>query len=885
VKELSKNYSSTDTEDKIFSLWEEDGYFHVNPDEDNKAYSIVIPPPNVTGVLHMGHALNATIQDIMIRKARMDGFNVKWVTGTDHAGIATQNVVERKLKKENITRHDLGREKFLKEVWKWKEEHGGVIINQLKKLGASCDYQDERFTMDEGLALAVRECFVRLYEKKLIYRGNRIIHWCPRCLTALSDEEAEHFDTEGKLYTLYYRFKDGDGHIAIATTRPETLLGDTAVAVNPDDEKFKDLIGKKVIVPFVDREILIIADDFVDPEFGTGLVKVTPAHDPNDFEMGQRHNLEQIVVIDNHGIMNENAGKYKGLDRFECRKQIVQDLEVLEQLESIDAHDMAIRKCYRCSTIIEPLISKQWFVKMKPMADNALKAFHSGSPEFYPERFGNIYKSWLTGIRDWCISRQIWWGHQIPVWYCEECSEMTVSRSEHVKECSHCGSENIKQDADVLDTWFSSWLWPLSTLGWPEKTKELEFYYPTNILVTAQEIIFFWVARMVMAGLEFNETHPFHKVYIHGTVRDDNGLKMSKSYGNVIDPLKIINEFGADALRFSLMIVSSRGNDIYISDKKFEIGRNFATKIWNASRFLLSNLENSELTVDSYKLFESSFSHDDKLILYKTQELINFVDKTIKDLKFNDTALCLYEFFKTYFCDRYIESVKKYLFEDSKDKERSLSILYFVLTRFLLCVHPVMPFISEELWQILREIDPSLYKLIAKARFPEVTELLEMDKVLLYTEEKYELLKAGRNLKKEFNISSKVKVAYIIKSSEDKIDFLRDEVESISKALKSSSIKVVEHLDLESPMPSEITPLGTIFMVLDKDMIDFDAEKKRLMKKIETLDKFINGVSKKLGNENFLKNAKAEVVEKEKKKFVKTKEEREKLLLSLKFFS
>jgi len=885
VKELSKNYSSSDTEDKIFSLWEQDGYFHIEPDGDKEAYSIVIPPPNVTGVLHMGHALNATIQDIMIRKSRMDGFNVKWVAGTDHAGIATQNVVERKLKKENITRYDLGREKFLEEVWKWKEEHGGVIINQLKKLGASCDYEDERFTMDKGLALAVRECFVRLYEKKLIYRGNRIIHWCPRCLTALSDEEAEHFDTKGKLYTLHYHFKDEDGHIAIATTRPETLLGDTAVAVNPDDERFKNLIGKKVIVPFVNREIPIIADDFVDPEFGTGLVKVTPAHDPNDFEMGLRHDLEQIAVIDNHGIMNENAGPYKNQDRFVCRKQIIKDLQELEQLESIDDHDMAIRKCYRCATIIEPLISKQWFVKMKPMADKALKEFQSGKPEFYPKRFGNIYKSWLTGIRDWCISRQIWWGHQIPVWYCEDCSEMTVSINEHITNCSHCDSKNIKQDTDVLDTWFSSWLWPLSTLGWPEKTKELAFYYPTNILVTAQEIIFFWVARMVMAGLEFNESYPFEQVYIHGTVRDDAGLKMSKSYGNVIDPLKIINEFGADALRFSLMIVSSRGNDIYISDKKFEIGRNFATKIWNASRFLLSNLENSKLTVDSYKSFEHSFSHDDKLILYKTQELINSVDETIKELKFNDTALCLYEFFKTYFCDRYIESVKSYLYEESENSERSLSILYFVLTRFFLCVHPVMPFISEELWQILREIDPALDKLIAKAKFPEVTKLSKMDKVLLHTEEKYELLKAGRNLKKAFNISPKVKVAYIIKTKEDKSDFLKEEVRSISQALKASAIKIVEHLEGDSPMPSEITPLGTIFMVLDKEMIDFESEKKRVNKKIEALDKFIGATSKKLSNEKFLQNAKPEVVEEAKEKFAKTEEEKEKLLSSLKFFS
>ena len=885
--ELSKIYNPCEVEDRIFKMWTEDGYFHTESDSNQNPFTIVIPPPNVTGVLHMGHALNDTIQDILIRKARMDGHNTRWVVGTDHAGIATQNVVERKLKEKKLTRHDLGREKFLDEVWKWKDLHGSTIINQLKKLGCSCDFEHERFTMDKGLAFAVRKCFVQLYEKGLVYRGEHIINWCPRCHTALSDEEAEHHDQEGSLYTFQYPYEDGSGFITVATTRPETLLGDTAVAVSPEDPRYRHLVGKKVVVPFVKRKIPIIADEWVDPAFGTGMVKVTPAHDPNDYEIGKRNNLEIINVMTPSGLMNEHAAVYQGMDRFECRKKILEDLKAKGLLLKVDTHAMAIRKCYRCATVVEPRISKQWFVRMKPLAEKALHEFYEHKrPRFTPQRFENIYVRWLEGIRDWCISRQIWWGHQIPVWYCEDCEGTTVSLEDSVKQCSKCGSSKVKQEEDVLDTWFSSWLWPFSTLGWPEKTADLDYFYPTQILVTAQEIIFFWVARMVMSGLEFTGKCPFQDVYIHGTVRDESGLKMSKSYGNVIDPLKIIEQFGSDSLRFSLMMVSSRGNDIYISDKKFEIGRNFATKIWNASRFMLMNMGERKLKVYDYVKYQDSFSPDDRLILRKTEEMIIEVDKTIKEFRFNDASLCLYEFFWTSFCDRYIESVKPYFSEQGQNNERSVAVLFHVLSQFLKCAHPVIPFITEELWQILRQIDPELSLLLASARYPEIKTLAPAEPLLQYTESKYEVIKSARNLRKQFNLAPSAEVNFIIKTEdESKRSFLTIEVSAISRHIKAASLKIDPGFKPLHPMPSEVTPLGVIYMELDKSYIDFEKEKVRIQKKIDEANRVLENISKKINNEKFVANAAPAIVEAEKVKYGEMQDELAKLKDILNFYS
>ncbi|EKD26641.1 MAG: hypothetical protein ACD_79C01082G0001, partial [uncultured bacterium] len=732
---------------------------------------------------------------------------------------------------------------------------------------------------------AVRKSFVFLYERGLIYKGDRIIHWCPRCLTALSDEEAEHHETpDGKLYNLRYPFSDGEGYITIATTRPETYLGDTAIAVNPHDERYLHLIGKKVVLPVIKRVIPIIADEFVDKDFGTGMVKVTPAHDPNDYEIGLRHNLEQINVMTEHGIMNDNAGPYKDMDRFDCRKKILEDFEGLGLLDEIKTHAMAVRKCYRCHTVIEPRISKQWFVSMKPLALKALNEYQNGIPRFSPERFGNIYQRWLEGIKDWCISRQIWWGHQVPAWYCKDCGEMMVLDEKEPLDCKKCKSKNIYQDEDVLDTWFSSWLWPFSTLGWPEKTSELAYFYPTQILVTAQEIIFFWVARMVMAGLEFTGKFPFEDVYIHGTVRDETGLKMSKSLGNVIDPLKIIEEYGADALRFSLMIIASRGNDIYLSDKKFETGRNFATKIWNACRFLLLNLEGKQLSYSSIEKYEDFLSNDDKLILYRVQEMIFNVDRAIKDFRFNDAALCLYDFFWKHFCDRYIEAVKIYFSEEGKDKERSLGILFYVLSRFLLCVHPFMPFISEEIWQILRGIDPAMPEILAISKYPEINKPKEPDKKLQFMDKKYDLLTAGRNLRKEFNIPNNALVKFVIQTETDKISFLEEEMHSLTKFLKSDSIDIIETGKALSPMPAQVTELGTLFMRLDSSLIDVENEKQRIQKKTEEVQALILNVEKKLNNENFVKNAKKDIVDKEKEKLSNLLEEKERLLKTISYF-
>lgn len=879
---LAKNYEFNTVESEMFRLWESASVFSSDASSPAEPFTIAIPPPNVTGVLHMGHALNNTIQDVLIRLARMTGKNARWIVGTDHAGIATQNVVEKKLAKEGKTRHDLGKEAFLKEVWEWKNKHGGVIIDQLKKLGCSCDYDNERFTMDKGLALAVRQCFVKLFEAGLVYQGNRLIHWCSRCLTALSDEEAEHQGQSGKLYWIKYPLEDGSAFIEIATTRPETLLGDTAIAVNPDDERYIHLHGKKVLVPFVERLIPVISDSLVDKAFGSGMVKVTPAHDPNDYEMGERHHLDFISVFNEDGTMNENAVHFKGLNRFECRKKILTELKEKDLLIKIEDHAMSIRKCYRCDEIVEPRMSKQWFVRMKPLADEALGEYTAGNLRFQPEHFGNIYQRWLENIKDWCISRQIWWGHSVPAWHCEVCEGITVSVEDEVTNCSSCGSEKLKKDPDVLDTWFSSWLWPFSTLGWPMKTAELETFYPTQVLTTAQEIIFFWVARMVMAGKFFLGKGPFRDVFIHGTVRDDSGLKMSKSFGNVIDPLSIIEKFGADALRYSLMVNASRGNDVYISDKKFEVGRNFATKIWNAFKFIMPHLEENRESLKTPRDFESEWNAADIVLLSEVDVMIEIVRSSIQEFRFNDASIALQDFFWKTYCDRYIEAVKPSLRFKDGQYFKSVSFLYFGLIQFLKSAHAVIPFITEHLWQNLRAIDSSLGNVLARESFPDKFSWIKDKRMIDLSTEVFELIRQARHLKTLFNVPSNFKSSYFIHSLADSHDFLLKEKDLISQLIPAGSLIIDKKLKLEKQLPSNINSLGTVFMEFDSSSFDVSLEIKRIEKKITELDTFIKSVDKKLSNEGFLANAPQQVIAKEKEKREEAVIENEKMTQVLK---
>ncbi|MFH1625434.1 MAG: valine--tRNA ligase, partial [Pseudomonadota bacterium] len=714
VKELEKGYDPAKVEDKWSARWIENGYFEADANDSRKAFSIVIPPPNVTGSLHMGHALNNTLQDILVRFKRMDGFNVLWMPGTDHAGIATQNVVERELAQKGINRHSFGREKFIEEIWKWREEFGGIIINQLKKLGASCDWSRERFTMDEGLSKAVREVFVRLYQENMIYRSDYIINWCPRCQTALSDLEVEHEETKGYLYYLKYPLYNSKKSIVVATTRPETMLGDTAVAVNPSDERYKRLIGKEAILPVIGRRIPIVADEFVDKDFGTGAVKVTPAHDLNDFEIGLRHGLEVVTIMDAASRMNDNAGPYGGLDRFKCRKEIIEEFQKNGTLKKKEVYSHKIGHCYRCKTIIEPALSKQWFVKVKPLAEPAIEAVQDGRIRIIPKSWEKTYFEWMNNIKDWCISRQIWWGHRIPAWYCHDCGEIIVSR-EDPTHCSKCQSSNIRQDTDVLDTWFSSALWPFSTMGWPEHTKELEVFYPTSVLVTGFDILFFWVARMIMMGIKFMGDVPFHDVYIHALVRDIEGKKMSKSKGNVIDPLVIIEKYGADAFRFTLAAFAAQGRDIKLSEERISGYRNFANKIWNASRFSVMNLEGYHQDLVDKDSIEYSLC--DRWVVSRLNRTIDQVNDALENYKFNEAAHFLYQFVWHEFCDWYIELMKPNLSQTGDPRLRlsSQHVLLDVLNTVLRLLHPFMPFITEEIWHML----PNNGGSIAVNRYPK----------------------------------------------------------------------------------------------------------------------------------------------------------------------
>ena len=751
-KELAKHYNPAEVEERLYKFWQDNGYFHAEVDKSKEPYTIVIPPPNVTGQLHMGHALDQTIQDILIRTKRMQGYATLWQPGTDHAGIATQIKVEEMLRKEEgLSKHDLGREKFLERVWEWKEKFGGIITNQLKKLGSSCDWERERFTMDEGCSRAVREVFVNLYEKGLIYQGNRIINWCPSCVTALSDAEVEYSESEGHFWHIKYPIADNPNEfITIATTRPETMLGDTAVAVNPNDERYSHLVGKTLILPLVGREIPIIADEYVESEFGTGCVKITPAHDPNDFEIGLRHNLEQIRVMDDNEVINKFGGKYEGLDRYEARKQIVADLEAQGLLAEIETHTRNVGGCYRCGTTVEPITSKQWFVKMEPLAKPAVDVVKKDIVKFVPDRFSKIYLNWMENVHDWCISRQLWWGHRIPAFYCDDCDETIVSK-EDVTSCQKCGGK-VRQDDDVLDTWFSSALWPFSTLGYPDKTPELEYFYPTSVLVTGYDIIFFWVARMIFSGLEHMGEKPFDDVFIHGIVRDSQGRKMSKSLGNGIDPLGIISQYGADALRFTLATGNSPGNDMRFHTERVEASRNFANKIWNASRFIMMNL-GEQWTMDNgqWTMMEdfpvgkiNELQQEDKWILHKLNELTEEITRNIDKYELGIALEKLYNFIWDDFCSWYIELVKPRLRDEGESNVVAQQVLTFAWSNTMKLLHPFMPFITEEIWQTLHNTQSES---IMVSEFPKFDEKLVFKQAAAEMEAKMEEIRVERNAK------------------------------------------------------------------------------------------------------------------------------------------
>jgi len=861
-KELTKVYEPKSVEEKWYKEWESNGYFHGEAVSAKPSYSIVIPPPNITGVLHMGHALNNTLQDILCRWKRMSGFNVLWMPGTDHAGIATQNVVERQLSAEGKDRHDVGREAFIERVWQWKAESGGQIIGQLKRLGASCDWERERFTMDEGLSRAVREVFVRLYDEGLIYRDNRLINWCPRCHTALSDIEVEHEEKAGHLWHLRYPVVGSDRYLVVATTRPETMLGDTAVAVNPNDDRYKDLIGGMVTLPLVNRQIPIIADEYVDMEFGTGVVKITPAHDFNDFEMGKRHNLDRINIFDESGVINAAGHQYEGLDRFAARKRVVADLEEQGLLEKIQDHTLAVGGCYRCKTVVEPYMSLQWYVKVGPLAEEALAAVRDGKTRIVPQQWENTYYEWMENIRDWCISRQIWWGHRIPAWYCDHCGEITVAKVDPTA-CAKCGSEEIRQETDVLDTWFSSALWPFSTMGWPDKTQELASFYPTSCLVTGFDILFFWVARMMMMGLHFMEEVPFRDVYIHALVRDAQGQKMSKSKGNVIDPLTVIEAYGTDAFRFTLAAFAAQGRDIKLAEERTAGYRNFANKIWNASRFAMMNLEGFDPDVvdaDSLEL-----SNADRWILFRLNETAGEVDEALTAYRFNDAAAALYRFTWSEFCDWYIELVKDDLYKgDSRRQVTARYVLWLVLEHLLRLLHPFMPFITEEIWQTLagKKSAPS----IMLADYPQRKQEWDFREGAAEMALVMEVISAIRNIRGEMEVPPSKNIAAILDcKSADSLKLLKKNEVYILSLARLSDLAIGQGVD--RPADAALQVAGDVEIVVPlKGLVNVEEEEKRLLKEIGKIDKDIEFLGKKLENPSFVERAPADVVEKEREK-------------------
>ena len=860
AKDLAKVYEPSEVEDRTYRFWMDGGYFHANRDESKETYTIVIPPPNITGQLHMGHALDNTLQDILIRWKRMQGYDTLWVPGTDHASIATEAKIVAAMAEEGITKEDLGREGFLKRAWEWKRQYGGRIIEQLKKLGSSCDWERERFTLDEGCNKAVNEVFVNLYEKGLIYRGERIINWCPHCLTSISDAEVEYEDKAGHFWHLRYPLSDESGYLELATTRPETLLGDTAVAVNPEDERYKDFVGKTVILPLVHREIPVVADSYVEMDFGTGVVKITPAHDPNDFEVGLRHNLPVINVMTDDAKITEDYPKYAGMDRYEARKAIVADLEAEGALVKIEDHDHNVGTCYRCHTTVEPRVSKQWFVKMKPLAGPAIDAVKNGDTKFVPARFEKIYFHWLENIRDWCISRQLWWGHRIPAWYCADCGEITVSKTSP-DCCCHCKSKNIEQDPDTLDTWFSSALWPFSTLGWPDETEDLKHYYPTNTLVTGYDIIPFWVMRMMFSGLEHTGEVPFNTVLIHGLVRDAQGRKMSKSLGNGIDPLEEIEKYGADAMRFSLATGNSPGNDMRYVPEKVESSRNFANKLWNAARFVLMNLPENEPAAH----LPERLALEDKWILSKFNRLVGEVTENLDKFELGLAVQKLYEFIWDVFCDWYIEIAKVGL--NSGDEEKAAAtraVLVYVLDGTLKLLHPFMPFITEEIWQALPHDGES----VMVSSWPVVCSELEFAAEETEFERVMAAICAIRNRRAEMNVppSKKAKLCIATKFT----DTFKGAAVFMQRLASASEVEIGSDFDTEGAV-SVVTSDATVYIPMN-ELVDFEAERARLKKQLEAAEKELAFVQSKLSNPGFVNKAPAAVVEVQRQQEIKTAE-------------
>ena len=874
--EMPSSYDPTSVEEKWYRIWQEENLFHADDHDPGEPYSIVIPPPNVTGNLHMGHALNNTLQDILIRWQRMQGKAAMWMPGMDHAGIATQNVVERELQKDGKTRHDLGREKFVERVWEWKEHSGGQIQGQLKRLGCSLDWERERFTLDDGLSRAVRKVFVTLFEEDLIYQGYRIINWCPRCETALSDIETEYQDLPGRLYYMKYPIEGSDHFITVATTRPETMLGDTGVAVNPEDERYTHLIGKNVVLPLMEREIPVFADEYVSSEFGTGLVKVTPAHDPNDFEMGKRHDLEEINILDKNGYINENGGAYRGLDRFDARQKIIEDLETQGLLVKIEDHHHSVGHCYRCHTVIEPYLSKQWFVKIKPLADEAIKAVKDGHIHFVPKNWEKTYFEWMYNIRDWCISRQLWWGHRIPAFHCADCGHVTVSM-EDPDECEKCGSKNIQQDPDVLDTWFSSGLWPFSTLGWPDRTAALEKFYPTSVLVTGFDIIFFWVARMIMMGLKFMNDIPFREVYIHALVRDEHGQKMSKSKGNVIDPLIMMDQYGTDAFRFTLAAFAAQGRDVIMSEKRIEGYRAFCNKIWNTTRFIMMNLGDDftpgSLEIDRLQLF-------DRWILHRLNTAVDNITGALEGYRFNEAAHEMYEFWWHEFCDWYLELTKTRMYGSDDEADSSgtaRQVLYHVLTTSLKLLHPFMPFISEEIWE---KVTVDEGRLIV-APWPEHNNRFDFPDESEKTETFKEIVYRIRNIRGEMNIPPDKKARVVLKTgNEQVIQLVNSEKDNLHSLAKLEDSAVDQSYSPDKTDAAAVMTDVEIYMPL-KGLIDIEKEKARLAKEIDRISGELKRVEGKLSNEKFLSKAPAEIVDKEKAKKDELREIMEKLQTSL----
>jgi valyl-tRNA synthetase len=871
-KANAQPYNPKAVETRIYKDWLDKKYFRGEIRKDKIPYSIVIPPPNVTDALHLGHGLNNTIQDILIRHKRMSGFEAEWLPGSDHAGIATQVVVEKMLKKEGTTRRQLGREKFVERTKELAYGNKNYILDQLKKIGCSCDWDRTRFTLDESLSQAVKKVFIHLYRKDLIYRGHRIVNWCPSCQTSLSDDEVEHQEKSGSLWYIKYKLKGSDQYLTIATTRPETMLGDTALAVNPKDAKYKKFVGKTAILPILERELPIIADSYVDPEFGTGVLKITPAHDPNDFEVGKRHDLDEINILNVDGTLNANAGKFKGMDRYAARKQLIKELEKKGQLEKIDKYDLVVGTCYRCQQEIEPYLSEQWFVRMTPLAKRAIEVLKRGELRFHPDYWAKTYLHWMDNIKDWCISRQLWWGHRIPVYYCE-CGEVIVSENDPDK-CPKCGGSEITQDEDVLDTWFSSWLWPFSTFGWPEKSELLDYFYPTRVLVTASEIIFLWVARMVMAGFEFTDKAPFADVYIHGTVRDANGIKMSKSLGNGIDPLEIVEQHGADALRISLVLATPDGQDPWISKNTFEVGRNFINKLYQASRFVMLRLGAQKLDINVVP--ERDLVLVDHWILSRLEKTIETVNRSLAAYKLSAAAKCLYNFTWNDFCSWYIELIKPDKAEQPM-RDASLQVACYVLDKIIRLLHPFVPFVTEEINLKLREHFPAQLETLNFGPWPEETHKYADDALETSLESIQGVVNAVRSIRAEMNVPPGKRADLYIRITDSNLGQLLEDYQDYFRSLAKIN-KLIVGKDIKRPglSASAIISGAEIFIPLEK-LINVDAEKNRLEKELSSLKDQLEKIARKLANPDFLKNAPPEVVEKEKNKKADIEERVEKL--------